>query len=73
MINLRQMRWAWHVACMGEMRNAFRILVGKLEEKKPLRRLGIDGDNISMDLRVTGSCKHDNEPLSPIKGGEFVD
>jgi hypothetical protein len=27
-----------HVACMGEMRNAYKILVGKPEGKRPLRR-----------------------------------
>jgi hypothetical protein len=29
MINSRRMRWAGHVARMGETRNAYRILVGK--------------------------------------------
>jgi hypothetical protein len=32
----RRMRWAEHVARMGEKRNAYRILVGKLEGKRPL-------------------------------------
>lgn len=31
-------RWLVHVACMGESRRAYRILVEKLEEKTPLRR-----------------------------------
>jgi hypothetical protein len=30
-IKSRRMRWAGHVACMGEKRNAYRILVGKPE------------------------------------------
>jgi hypothetical protein len=34
----RRMRWAGHAARMGEKRNAFRILVGKPEEKRPLGR-----------------------------------
>jgi hypothetical protein len=34
----RSMRWVWHVACMGEMRNLYVILVGKPEGKRPLRR-----------------------------------
>jgi hypothetical protein len=34
----RRMRWAGHVARMGEKRNAYRILVGKLEGKKPRGR-----------------------------------
>jgi hypothetical protein len=32
------MRWAGHVARTGEKRNAYRILVGKPEGKKPLGR-----------------------------------
>jgi hypothetical protein len=31
----RRMRWAGHVARMKEKRNAYRVLVGKLEGKKP--------------------------------------
>jgi hypothetical protein len=31
MIKSRRMRWAGHVARMGETRNAYRILVGKPE------------------------------------------
>jgi hypothetical protein len=30
----RRVRWTWHVARMGYMRNAYNILVGKPEEKK---------------------------------------
>jgi hypothetical protein len=36
MIKSRRMRWAWHVARMGEQRNVYRVLVGKPEEKRPL-------------------------------------
>jgi hypothetical protein len=32
------MRWTEHIAGMGEKRNACRILVGKPERKRPLRR-----------------------------------
>jgi hypothetical protein len=38
MIKSRRMRWAGHVARMGETRNAYRILVGKPEGKGLLRR-----------------------------------
>jgi hypothetical protein len=34
MIKSRRMRWAGHVARMGEKRNAYRILVGKPEGKR---------------------------------------
>jgi hypothetical protein len=36
MIKSRRMRWAGHVARMGEKRNAYRILVGKPEGMRPL-------------------------------------
>jgi hypothetical protein len=55
MIKSRRMRWAGHVAQMGETRNAYRILVGKPERKRPLgipRRRWVD--NIKMDLREIG-------------------
>ena len=34
----RKMRWAGHVARMGEERGVYRVLVGKPEGKRPLRR-----------------------------------
>jgi hypothetical protein len=37
MIKLWKMRWAWYVAHMGDVRNAYNILVGKCEERRPLR------------------------------------
>jgi hypothetical protein len=37
-IKSRRMRWAGHVACVGSMRNAYTIFVGKLEEKKTTRK-----------------------------------
>jgi hypothetical protein len=36
MIKSRRMRWAGHVARMGQKKNAYRILVGKPEGKRPL-------------------------------------
>jgi hypothetical protein len=54
-IKSRRMRWAGHVAHMGEGRNMYRVLVGKLEGKRPLerpRRRWEDG--IKMDLREIG-------------------
>jgi hypothetical protein len=49
------MRWAGHVAGMGEKRNAYRLLVGKTQGKRPLgrpRRRWVD--NIKMDLGEVG-------------------
>jgi hypothetical protein len=52
MIKSRRMRLAWHVARNGEKRNAYRILVGKPEGKRPLARPRLRWvDNIKMDLR----------------------
>jgi hypothetical protein len=54
-INSRRMRWAGHVARMGEKRNAYRFLVRKPEGKRPLgrpRRRWVD--NIMMDLGEVG-------------------
>jgi len=51
-IKSRRMRWAGHVARMGEERVVYRVLVGKPEEKIPLerpRRRWVD--NIRMDLQ----------------------
>jgi hypothetical protein len=37
-IKLRRMRWAGHVARMGEKMKSYRLLVGKSEGKRPLGR-----------------------------------
>jgi transcription termination factor 2 len=55
MIMSGRMRWAGHVARMEEKRNAYRILVGKPERRRPLRRPRRRlVDNIKIDLRETG-------------------
>jgi hypothetical protein len=54
-IKSRKMRWAGHVARMDEKRNAYRLLVGKPEGKRPLgrpKRRWVD--NIRMDLGEVG-------------------
>jgi len=51
-IKSRSMRWAGHVARMGEENGVYRVLVGKLEGRRPLgrpRRRWVD--NIRMDLQ----------------------
>jgi len=46
------MRWAGHVACMGERRGIHRVLVGNPEGKKPLGRPKHRWeDNMKMDLQ----------------------
>jgi hypothetical protein len=55
MIKSRRMRWAGHVARMGEKRNAYRILVANPEGKRSLGRPRHRWvDNIKMDLREMG-------------------
>ena len=54
-IKSRRMRWAGHVARIGEERGAYRVLVRKPEGKRPLgrpRRRWVD--NIRMDLQGVG-------------------
>jgi hypothetical protein len=49
------MRWAGHVAWMGEKRKVYRLLVGKPEGKRPLGRLRHRWIvNIKMDLLEIG-------------------
>jgi hypothetical protein len=51
-IKSRRMRWAGHVARMGEVRDAYSILVGRPEGRRPLGRPKRRWeDNIKMDLR----------------------
>ena len=50
-----RMRWAGHVAHMGEGRGVYRVLVGKPEGKRPLGRPRRRWeDNIRMDLQEVG-------------------
>jgi hypothetical protein len=54
-IKSRRMRWAGHVARMGEKRNVCRLLVGKPEGKRPLGRPRHRWmDNIKTDLLEIG-------------------
>jgi hypothetical protein len=51
-IKSRRMKWAGHAARMGKQRNAYRLLVGKPEGKRPLGRSRRRwADKIKMDLR----------------------
>ena len=54
-VKSRRMRWAGHVARMGEGRGVHRVLVGKPEGKRPLGRPRRRWeDNIKRDLREVG-------------------
>ena len=55
LVKSRRMRWAGHVARMGEDRGVHRVLVGKVEGKRPLGRPRRRWeDNIKMDLQDVG-------------------
>jgi hypothetical protein len=55
-IKSRRLRWAGHVARMGEVRGVYRVLVGRPEGKRPLGRPRRRWeDNIKMDLREIGT------------------
>jgi hypothetical protein len=76
------MRWAEQLVRMGEIRNAYKILVGNPEGRRPLGRSSYRlEDNVGkvwtgfILLRigtVAGCCEHGNEPSGSIKGGEFL-
>jgi hypothetical protein len=65
-IKSKRMRWAGHVAHMGEERNVCKVLVGKPEGRRPLRRPRCrQEDEIRMDLRETGwGCR-----VNPVGSG----
>jgi hypothetical protein len=55
-IKSRRMRWAGHVARMGEGRGVYRILVGKPEGKRPVGRPRRRWeDNIKMEIGIDGA------------------
>jgi len=69
-IKSRRMRWVRHVARMGEEREAYRVLVGKPEGKRPLgrpRRRWVD--NIRNDLQEVGCGYMDWIGLAHDRGG----
>jgi len=88
MIKSRKMKWVGHMACMGEWRGAYKVLVGRTGGKRPS---GQDmhrwEDNIKPDLQkvkweemawislaqVAGACECGNEPSGSIKCRECVD
>jgi hypothetical protein len=62
MIKSRRLRWAGHVAHMGEGRGVYRVLGGRPEGKRPLGRPRHRWeDNIKLDLRKIG-----------INGGNWI-
>jgi hypothetical protein len=59
-VKSRRMRWAGHVARMGEDRGVYRVLVRKPEKRRPLGRPRRRWeDNIKMDLQKVGGGRGD--------------
>jgi len=69
-IKSRRMRWAGHVARMGEETGVYRVLVGKPEGRRPLgRSRRREADNIRMDLQEVGCGYMDWIGLVQDRGG----
>ena len=69
-VKSRRMRWAGHVARMGEDRGMHRLLVGKPEGKRPLGRPRRRWeDNIKMDLQEVGGGRGDRMELAQDRDG----
>ena len=58
-VKSRRMRWAGHVAGMGEDRGVHRVLVGKPGGKRPLGRPRRRWEDIKMDLQEVGGVRGD--------------
>ena len=70
MVKSRRMRWAGHVARMGEDRGVHRLLVGKPEGKRPLGRPRRRWeDNIKMDLQEVGGGRENLMELAYDRDG----
>jgi len=64
-IKSRRLRWAGHLARMGTRRGGYRVLVRKLEGKRPLRKPSrIWEYNIKMDLQEVGCVGMDWNDLA---------
>jgi hypothetical protein len=58
-VKSRRMRWAGHVARMGEGRSLYRVLMGKPEGKDHLKDQGVDGrmgSKWALGRLVGGAC-----------------
>jgi hypothetical protein len=68
-IESKRMRWLGHVACVGNWKGVYRVLVGKPEGNRtlgrPRRRCG---DNIKMDLQEVEYEGMDWIDLDQVRG-----
>ena len=58
-VKSRRMRWARHVARMGDVRGVHRVLVGKPEGKRPLGRTRRRWEDNKIDLQDVGGGRGD--------------
>ena len=72
MIKSRRAWWTGHVACMGERRGVYRVLVGKPEGKRPMGRPGADGRIILRWIfrKWDAGVWNGSSWLRIVKGGE---
>jgi hypothetical protein len=63
-VKSRRMRWAGHVARMGEERGVYRVWVGKPEGKRPLGRPRRRWEDIKMDFQEVGGGRGDRMELA---------
>ena len=69
-VKSRQMKWAGHVARIGEDRGVHRVLVGKPEGKRPFGRPRRRWEgNIKMDLQGVGRGRGDWMELAQDRDG----
>jgi hypothetical protein len=81
-VKSRRMRWAGHVAPMGEGRGVHRVLVGNPEGRRPLGRPRRRWeDNIKRDPsgsgrglcgQVAGTCEYGNDLWGSINAENFL-
>jgi len=78
-ITSRRMRWSYHVAHIGKMRNAYKILVRRdclgdlgIDGKITFGRCGLDSSG-SGQGPVVGIFDHSNKPLGSLNAEKFVD
>ena len=69
-VKSRRMKWAGHVARMGEDRGLHRVLVGKPEEKRPLGRPRCrwEDNNNKMDLQDVEGGRGDGMEMAQDRG-----
>jgi hypothetical protein len=68
-VKSRRMRWTGHLVRMGEERGVHRVLVGKPEGKRPLRKPRLRWeDNIKMDVQEVGRGRGDRMAIVRPEG-----